>query len=175
MPGTGTFRIGQIPLGTAVEDYSGNDIKPVGVVWARAAKVRFGDSTNINQSSYCASFNLQFDPTGLITNIAGSSFTVGEEGLYQLSFHCRTTGGIRTNAGFRFELNGNVQPERFLSNYSRGGGAQQGGTHNFGGDGGTLLYEFGSASTIVRILGSQQGNSGTVTALDGAITIIKIR
>lgn len=173
MPGTGKLHVDVIKAATAVENYAGDDIRPGSASYTLAAKYSFGSGTNLNTTNYVDGLALVFDPGGITSLTNGTTITIADEGTYQCSFNCRLTGGVRTNAGFQWDINGSIQPFRYQSNYSRGTTAQQGGTHNFSSDTGTALFEVGSNSTL-RLRGSQLGNTGTITAPSGVITIIKI-
>jgi len=173
MPGTGKLHVDTIKAATSVENYSGEDIRPGSATYSSAAKYSFGSGTNLNTTAYVDGIVNIFD-SGPITSLEnGSTINIIERGTYQVSFSCSLNGGTRTNVGFQWDLNNSIQAFRYQSNYCRNAAAQQGGTHNFSSDTGTAIIIVES-DTKLRLRGSQLGNTGTVTAATGVITIIKI-
>lgn len=171
---TGDLYIDSIPDSTSVVDYSNTDIKPSGVVFGKCAKINLGDGTNnINTTNYVDAMSLDFsDFDGLTVSNTEILIDPDFPGIYQCCFQVAVNGGSgRANAGFQWVIDGSVQPEMYLSNYNRQGTAIQGGTHNTSSDGGCQIFDVTSS---IRLRGSQQGNSGTITTVKGSLTIMLI-
>jgi hypothetical protein len=174
MPGTGKLYIDQIPASTVVENYAGNDIKPSGSVFGLSAKINLGDgSANVNSTNYVDAMSLEYsDFPGL--SVTGNQITIDPDyaGIYQCCFQVAVNGGsARANAGFQWVIDGSVQSEMYLSNYNRNDAARDGGTHNTSSDGGCQIF---NVANTVRIRGSRQGNTGTITTISGSLTLMLI-
>lgn len=171
---TGDLYIDSIPASTSVVDYSNNDIKPSGTVFGKCAKIILGNGTNnVNATNYVDQMTLGFsDFDGLTVSNTEILIDPDFQGLYQCCFQVAVDGGsARCNAGFQWVIDGTVQSEMYLSNYNRQGGAIQGGTHNTSSDGGCQIFDVTSS---IRLRGSQQAGGGTITTVDGSVTIMLI-
>lgn len=171
---TGDLYIDSIPSATSVVDYSNNDIKPSGTVFGKCAKIILGNGTNnVNATNYVDQMVLDFsDFEGLTVSNTQINIDPDFQGLYQCCFQVAVDGGsARGNAGFQWVIDGTVQSEMYLSNYNRQGTAIQGGTHNTSSDGGCQIF---NVANTIRLRGSQQGNSGTITTVAGSVTIMLI-
>lgn len=171
---TGDLYIDSIPASTSVTDYSDVDIKPSGKVFGKCAKIILGNGTNnVNATNYVDAMTLGFsDFDGLTVSNTQINIDPNFAGLYQCCFQVAVDGGsARCNAGFQWDIDGSIQPEMYLSNYNRQGIAIQGGTHNTSSDGGCQIFD---VTSTIRLRGSQQGNTGTITTVQGSLTIILI-
>lgn len=171
---TGDLYIDSISASTSVTDYSDVDIKPSGKVFGKCAKIILGDgSNNINDTNYVDAMTLGFsDFAGLTVSDSQINIDPDFAGLYQCCFQVAVNGGnARANVGFQWDIDGSIQPEMYLSNYNRNDIAIQGGTHDTSSDGGCQIFD---VTSTIRLRGSRQGNGGTVTTVQGSLTIILI-
>lgn len=171
---TGDLYMGSIPASTLVVDYSNQDIKPTGALYGLSAKINLGNgSNNVNATNYVDAMSLEYsDFPGLTVTNTEISIDPDYSGIYQCCFQVSVDGGsARCNAGFQWVIDGTVQSEMYLSNYNRQGGARDGGTHNTSSDGGCQIFNVGNS---VRIRGSLQGGGGTITTVQGSLTLMLI-
>lgn len=171
---TGDLYMGTIPASTSVVDYSNQDIKPTGATYGLSAKINLGNgSNNVNATNYVDAMTLEYSDFPGLT-VSNTEITIDPDytGIYQCCFQVSVDGGsARCNAGFQWVIDGTVQSEMYLSNYNRQGGARDGGTHNTSSDGGCQIFNVGSS---VRIRGSLQGGGGTITTVQGSLTLMLI-